>query len=999
MKLSKYVTQIPDYIDSSAYYTTQDLHNTVNETDIPTYPTIPSFKEIIDQNEQSLPVEGSFVEYVDQITRKIKFGVVLKPSDSKFDDNYNRIMVLTMENSIEMVSPTHINYQLYQIVRPDWIGQMRLDEYRTEADLPARLYLVEVLKYFIQQSLEFSEDLSAGLSLVHSQYSKKDNIVPISILEIIESLKFSNKLLNKISDNYFQQSILLMSIHLFVSNSPLWIQSSNLPNYRLTNIVQNGCTNALIYGSNYFLNSISNSQSIDRLNQVSGNEILMREANDFLTKLYNDQQSSSCKSYDDLNFYVTIWEGRHFKFIIDCLKFFIIYPHSVIARLLSKFDVFKDTPVTPGNVYSFLERLKLYNNSQNQLTDIFLSANIIGKPALSQLALSTPGDVQVPSNSEAISSNQFTDKFPHLRKEKSYYKDHVVYGIPILKDPSMSLGSSLAVSLEKVNSRRYTINIHIPDIATKLSPSSDLFNELLQDSISMKSLGKLLQGEQMNKLFDKKLEGHFRFPNQATEEENNWYRVGDIPSHSHNSGMDSRSVTCLTVSLSYNTFDSNPFSNLQDKISISFDSLASVKIKNIQQHELEECLEGKADVSPFRIFKRTVSPSREGQSRLNTEDIHNIGFIYNVLKSHFKIRNLNGASIVHASKSLDPEDSSDMIKDLSYANSGRTNERLITKIELKNSAKKFSRSKFFVDEIESMVASITSLYCAVNKIPVYSYYQENLYDELNPTEDSKAEVAYSKGKDSVLVSHDNLFLPNYYADSFYQTLISRDANGYVSLPANIIGRSFLGKVGLEVSSNGLVSGNLPMGLSNGYVDIIHALDDFEVILNQLQILNFVQLQFHNSFVKRTQSHLENINKSSYLKGYGYNVRGPFESVALTQQQDKIIDSKKLVSFLQTIHKRFWTLKMLEQKLVQEEFEKNSVTEGASYECIITHTGYEVPDMANRISRGFCTELGIEVDVLNSTHNNINIGTVVKCDKVLYFDVVSGACVLKEEQVF
>lgn len=239
----------------------------------------------------------------------------------------------------------------------------------------------------------------------------------------------------------------------------------------------------------------------------------------------------------------------------------------------------------PCTTYKFLEDLKIYNNRRHQMTDIYLSANIMGKSLLSQLSISSINDLR-PTSTQAELDNfmneKITDKFPHLRKSKVYYQDHIVYGLPFGKsiDSKQKL-SLLAVSLEKINSRKYLINIHIPDMITKLSPSSNLFDEIASSSLNMKSLTKLINDSNIN-IFDSDLIDKLSFPDHNLRETSDWFSVGDVSqrSNKYDSGNKSNNnVTCMTVSFVYNKYESNPFLDLEEKISFSFDSLNSVLIK------------------------------------------------------------------------------------------------------------------------------------------------------------------------------------------------------------------------------------------------------------------------------------------------------------------------------------------------------------------------------------------------------------------------------------
>ncbi|KAK6463109.1 hypothetical protein DFJ63DRAFT_104330 [Scheffersomyces coipomensis] len=937
-----------------------------------------SYEQLISHNTNNPPVVGSIIEYVNPATNSISSGVVLREAQSKFNENYNKLIVLTSENIIESVSPVSVTFQLYEVLNPEWINSFNILDNRFDATLPGRSLITNILNEFIKKSLIYSKDIEPQFNIVFGQYALSHTITPISLLEIIESLRLSESLLTEIDQSYYHQCMLLMSIHMTLVNSPMWlVPNLNMLN-RSSNVI-NHFSNQIIKGSDYFVNSEYNAVMINKFIQNCENEILFIESNKFLNQLYHDQANGKRKSLEDLNLYFNIWEGRHHKFIIDVLKFTIIYPHQSLLSLIGKFDVFKSQiPITPTKIYNFLNELNIYEdglNGRHDPTHPLLSSNVMGEVDLDGLATSSPNQLMPSNNIEQYNSKDPQDYFQHLRKSKVYYPDHTIYGIPYKTKVDSELKESiLAVSLEKINSRKYLINIHIPDIMTKISPDSAIIKSITSSSANMKVMDASKQDSDHGIFGTLKLD-QFKFKNQNISEQtdNEWVSASDLIPQTTLDRIRNLNqkdgTTCLTISFLYNSYESNPFTDLQNKVTYSFDSLSSVCIKNISWNELEECLKGKSETSKaFRLFTRPFVQSTEDRKLklLNNDDIHNVCFIHNILKTHIKLRNLEGASIKEPTTSLG--------ENLSNGDNGES----------------LPRSKFFVSEIEKFVGNLTASYCQYFEIPILTQEQNLVLDK----SDDILNQSSSKvdPEDNALVTHHNTLLPSFYADTYYQTLLSRDINGYVSVPANIIARNYLQKSAILVNS-GKNARHIPLGLNNGFVDLCNTFQDFESVVNQLQILNHIQSQANISFVQNSQSQISLIDKFSYLKGLGYNLNGPMGPSVLNAQLRKIKNSQIMIDHLRSSFKSFNALKQLEKSL--QTTQPSDIT----YTCYVTHKGYRIDDINSHLVRGFCKELDLEVDILVAETSQISIGSTLQCDKVMYLDPTGGQCILKQIEGF
>lgn len=986
IKLKKYIQAQPQFFNSLDYCQLETLTNVPEIAkphhkpkssypaafqEIPIKEPISSFEDILHLNESSSPTIGSFIEFIDPSTNVTSFGIVIRDSQSKFNENYNKLIVLNVSNELSHVAIPNIRLHFNNVIDKDYITGLGILENRFNDKYQNRLFLVQVLKFFIDQSFETSEVLSRQFDTIYAQKSRQFTVTGISVVEIIELLVFPEIVLNGLNESYWNQCSILLSIHLNLLNSTNFIvHSTDFING--TNTITQNCSNELVKNCTYMINSKTNAQAIKKLISDLDNDEIFTRTNQFMNQLYLQQTSMDLKSFDDLNHYFNIWEGRQYKHIIDGIKFAIIYPHTKLMKQLRKLDVFKQfTRLTCEELLFVLENLKIYNNKNCPATDIYLSSNIVGKPSLSKLAVSSHRELTSNIDSEFLHSGKLDDKFPHLRNSKRYYTDHVIYGIPYAKSKNDPDGSDsyLAISLEKINARRYIINVHIPDVMTKLPPNSELFNAII--TRNFKAITKLTDFSSINNFFDPKFLKRISFSNQDAISKNEWIQVGDMsldyPLRQYYS-----KTTCLTLSLTYDSYESNPFGKLSEKVKFSFDSLSSVRIKNLSWKNLDDCLEGKFESSPFRLFKR--NPERIDEAPvLSDQDCHYIRFIYSVMKSHFKIRNANGASIVE--DDIDCTNSSDIEKEVSYVDKNGKRENVITNVKRNNYDDKFKKAKFLVNELNKFVGNCTSLYCIENDIPIFRHSQKLL-----PS-------VYSE---EVAITHNNILLPRYHASEYSQTLFSRDAQGYVSLPASIIGKNFLGCPYVGVYGDV----NIVEGMEHGYIKMIDVVNDCESLLNQLQILNHIQLLSFNEYCLQCDNHLDVIQKFSYLKSHGYNLNGPFDAQTLTNQISNIINADNVNHYLGARIKRYWTLKMIEQRLLVDKF--TSVQEATTnYECIITFVGPKLEKLNIQLCSAYCQVLQLEIQVAVNIDDNFTIGTKISCDKVIYLNPVSGHCILRQ----
>lgn len=950
---SLFVNPIDQY---QSKYDVEVDEQVLNENSYEPYKT---FEEICEINERIIPFVGSLVEFIDPLTNKNSFAMVLKQPEAKFNENYNKLTVLTMDNELRNVTPQDVTLHLNRIFHAEWINNLGVLEQRFDDKYSPRVQLVSIIQQFLNDSTDLMTTLeNKGLfNRVFSQFCSSNEISCITLPQIINSFQLQHDLAALINSSYYYQSVLLMSCHLHLTNNPAnWLVSSCYRKSHLSNVMK-GYSNLLPSSSLYMTNSSENSFAIQRLeNELQNNDTLLKY-DTFFKSLVQKQRSSDPYTFENLNYFFHIWEGKQFKTLIDVLKFAIVYPHPHLVMLLKKFPYLPE--VSPNGIYKFLEELKIYDNDKNQLTDIYLSANFHGQPPQYQLSSSSELEMNYTQREShhMLQLQEYVDRFDHIRQKNKYYNDHIIYALPF---NGLSGTSLLGVSLEKINTRKYSINLHIPDITTRLAPNTNLFHNILSNSNYMKSLARFT-------VFFRPVLEYFGFGKQKID------------------------TTCMTMSYEYNTFDSNPFHEASEKIKFSFDSLDGVKIKSVNWDDLQRLFEPKSHLNPFKLFKYNSEAEREFEDSYDEYDHHNLRFLYNVMSSHFKVRNLDGAANNDPNIIIDVGDSSNLIKTLSYEDG--LNETIVTKLDTVSLLS--SKSKFFINELKMFSGRMTSLFCERNSLPIFKHTQD-LVDSQTFVEIDIESERQDEVDDDVLVSHSNVLLPEYYANSFYQTLIAKEQTGFLSLPAYLIGKNYLSRTKLIVSDPNSKESldHIAYGMKAGFVNIIDVFNDAEALLNQLQILTHTTITNSNSQSLQRIERKELTNKNNYnLKYWGYNVESPLSVQSLHHQLQNLINSDNRAQFLRSQNKIYWTLKMLEHRLKEPS---NFFESSTRYACIITSMGFDIPTLHKRLCRAYCSELCLEIDVLIDSSRGVTVGSSIYCDKVVHLNPITGECVLRDE---
>lgn len=916
-----YTSQIvsPIQLVSPKNVQTKDLNDIVAKH---SYASLDSFTEIIDTNVKRAPEIGSIIHFKHDTDYGI--GMVLRPATAKFNPTYSKLLVLTTENKLISVAAKNVVFHLHGVVDIDWISRLKVVENRHDDFFYSRIVVVDVLKHFINTTLQYEKELrqSQGgiFNILYSQVATQHFITAISMTQIIDSLQLYYKVEEKTTESYFHQSALIMACHSIMIKSPeMFMVPSVYSHFTPSNVVTNNASNTIPADPIYLVNSITNHEAIQKMFSQLQNHETWNQTNYLINDFMRQQSSPHARGSSELHFQFEFWDGKQFEHIINVMKLAVIYPHETILNALSQLDIFKSSPVTSRAIYNILTQLKVYD----QQSDIYLSANIIGKSlGISKISISSEDEIQAkfkPKVSDSI------DLFSHLRSQKSYYNDDTIYAIESQVQGQYDVG----ISLQQVNSRNYSINVHFLDDITKYSPKSDRFQSMMNNDWLKKLT---IFGDKAIDLFV-----NSGFQDQYLEEESDDIKpVGLLVLDSESNKRHGKfKSTCLTVSFNYNSHEGNPFEDLSNKVSVSFDDLSNVKVKTLDNPSLNVGLNAKPKtILPFNLFKHKEETSSTSTSTTTTkfltnDDYFKLQFIYNVMKSHFNVRNINGA--------------------MNYSF---------------HQQKGFEKRQFLIEELQEFVGNITGYFCKEQEIPVLNHHQKLLND-----------INIDPASDQVLITHNNILLPEFSANSFYQTLISRDATGQVSLPAYFVGTNYLEKpeLGTDITNT-----HTPKGILHGFVKMFGPNRDFEVILNHLQLLSHVYLQDHYQKLLRIRH--KPFTNHHIIKGNGYNVNGPMTEDLLAHHITGLGNASTINNFLSYNRHRFHQLKSLD--LLQ-----NGVGDAS---CIVTGAPESRAHGKYSIVPGFWTERGIEVEVIVAS--DLPIGTTIT-GEVIYVDCVQSVCVV------
>lgn len=965
----------------SSKYETSGLENTI--ADVTVFCNEPTdVRLILNDGVTKVPVSGSIVEF-DACEDSCQIGVVLESCSTKFNENYNKLTVLSLHNEILQVYTQNVTIHFHAVVDRKTIDNFSeeiLKYRRHEEESSFRLQMVSFIEGFIDNSIALQKRLKAEsqFDTVYSHYSQTHKMTPVSLLDVVTSIKLSDTLAIDINETLFGHCALIMACHLELANDPSkWVVPNLYKNNRFTNVARvSGSSNNLVPTMSYLANSMVNHDSIRTL-LLERKDSASPSPSTFLEQLLKSQSEELTKKlFMDLTLHFSFWEGVKFKWMIDTMKLFVVYPHPKIGRALDQILNLEQTHSTPSNVYEVLRRLGVYEDDDS---DIFFSSSILGEPKINQISVKSAQEL-VPSDLDMALkrlADELTDNFSHLRDTSRFYKDLTIYGLP------SASGAKIGFSLEKSNVRKYWINIHVQDPTTRIAPSSQLF--LMLASSSLRSSIQNLFGGDSLEMFSKNFLEQFEFKTQNVVQQSEFVSVADeSPTNSQELAFPNTDQlkTCMTISFAYYPYANDPFDKLIEKVKISFDDISNLEVKTISSFDvLENILHGKTESGEgsggFRLFKRRLllspQPTEQKATLLNDKDGHDIRFIYNVMKTYSKVRNIRGASL----------------SDSGLENLIDSNLEAIQEL-----------SGFFCREIQLLSEDLAAHYCYRNNIPVFTYRQGTLVSDANLGEVTDLETMFQhksekmKEADLVFLSHNNLLLPEFFADTYFQTLLCRDSYGNTPASAKISGQNFLNKTQVEVlvldpssKDEEYVDPLIQEGFLLGSVNVSELTSTFLSLMNQYQILAFIHSLTKRKYFEKL-SYLQQIEQFSYLKRLGYPTEGPLSWEVLDDEIVKFDKESAFKNYFTAAHKKFRKLQEFESNLINDVGASNII----DLTCVLTKiSGQYLEDKV--LANAYCQQLGIEIEVLVGRNRTVTVGSFIECDRVIYLDAIGGRLVL------
>ncbi|KAM9890860.1 hypothetical protein OXX79_011133 [Metschnikowia pulcherrima] len=931
-----------------------------------TYEPVKSWSEICTTNMTCTAQIGSFIEFIHD--DEIQFGVVLREPHTRFNPYHNRMIVLTLHNELVKVYPQDITFSMHRVLDEESISPHYVLTNRFNETYAPRAKLVQVLHQFMALVAEMRTSTSQYLEAAHSNLASDDKVSPVCLSDLA---KFTQALDQTPLPSYFHQSAFLMALRMdMCSDASRWIVPGCVSTERVTNLSISKSSNTVPPPPVMFATPVAVFTDVQSFMQYS--DAQMSEFNKLLKALID-----SPMNYDDLVLQFEIWEAKRFRSGLKAMMYAVVYPHPQILHKLSQMSILGPSAPSSESIFSFLKKIGLYDNPQNPLTDPLMSAGLLGKVRRNILIASSSKDLETStlhhSASVEANKNKFVDKFTHLRKSRSFFYDTTAYILP-------GLQSNMAISMEEINSRRFLINVHVADVASRLSPSSNTFakwsasNAFLENSFNIADLDKtsLLPHEATRNMF---------FNKTRPKPHKDYFMVGD---HSSERAYTSNSETqtCMTITFEYNSYLDDPMTSLSDTVRISFDELHGFQFKKFDESLLEKSLTGKLEPSllgKLKLFKHKESKTTTEETVLDPDDHYHLNFLYNVLRRHFEARNRSYA--VNLKQGSRPRD----VKKTIIAS--EDSDMITSNVSLVQETIKHEKIEFFVSETKILAGRLVSEFAARNNIPVF-YESKELLDQ---------EEAGTVN-DEVLIKHNNMLLPDFSASSYSQIPYGRDVSGHLSTPAFLFACNF---VGLSMVNTNAATENAPLGLRKGLVNVVDATESMKAYINQLQLLQHV----HFTHTANNQLY-KNAHKFSHLRSLGYSLHGALSKATIDAYSAKIMACSIGSEYFAARQRRYWVLKAVEQN--PQEF--------CELRCVITHISRDIDmfsgneDLEDSISskgpegillshshaqtvRAYCEELGMEVDLVIGCESGVMVGSEKTAAGIVHANAATGEIVL------
>lgn len=928
-----YIAGKPPFLDPNLFYPQVEITepSIMARAMDNTFEPYASWLEITRQNRLCPPVCGSFVEF--QQAAAVRFGVVVREPSAKFNHRHNSVVVLTLDNELVRLYPQDITFSAFQVLDGAWVRSLEIVQSRFNELYPPRTHLVQLLHQYVQLVESQRERVRTHLERAYASIASPGHAEPTSLLQLASFIGAGDASARSF-ESYFHQSAHLMSIHLeLCRDAERWLVPGCVPADRRTNVAAQQCSNDVPPPALYLANSLANKHSVMAYLSSDNDDRLAALAAQLA------QQNKDGVRYDSIVLAMEAWLLPAF----DVMKLALVYPHPLLTSKLA--EVTGDT--SPNAIYKALQDMGVYDNALLIMTDPLLSANVVGEVKLGAASVAKhvePSLVEEQYRQERALRN-FLDSFGHLRTQRTYYHDHVVYLLP-------ELPGDVGFSLEKINSRRYLVNIHVFDVAAHVKPASDTFFQWSNSPSLLQSLRDRLPFSRPISLlveeFSRGLETFYSVANQAPGKR--------------------AERTCMTVTFELNSYENDPMTDLESKVSVSFDRLDHSRVQLLEYDLIERCLTGKLEPSILSSFRLFGGAARKKRETLGEQDHHNVNLVLQVLQRHFRKRNRNFAINANPSSLWTKVEKTSLITD-------QEKDVVSTEVRLAKEFDGLSRTVFFKRELGIFAGALLAAFASREGIPLFRRTQGLLA---------------AQDSDAVLLKHDNALMPLYSAKSYYDTAFARDSAGYVSLAAFIFANNYLAPSELttrSISSEKIQ--NVPLGVE-ALISAGQERPSMEAYINQLQLLAHA----HSKATEKLP-YMAAVSKFSHLKKFGYRLHGPMAEATLEAQLEKLRTSHLGADYFTAKSDRFWKIRALEQ----DASLLSSVT------CVVLRLAPESADefqndgrifsTEGRMTCAYCEELAMEVYLLAKPDTDVTIGSVVYGGEVLHLDSLNGVCIFGE----
>lgn len=898
---------------------------------------------------QPAPVSvGTFVEFIHD--GGIQFGAVLREPASKFNPYHNRMVVLTIDNELVRVHAQDITFCAPVGLRSAAAQAEDILAHRFDDLHSSRVQMVRVLHQFVRLAFDNKKQTALHLQAVHSNVAASDAMAPVSLAATV--LRVAS-LCGAEMPSRFHQCAFAMRVYLAMCRDPSrWMVPGCVPSERALNVSVFHSSNALPPVATFFAIPLSTMGDIAEV--LHYNHDVLAELDKYLGSLL-----ATPKLREGILLDVTVWSGRKFRPAFSAMLFALVYPHQeLLAKFLSLSAL--GQPVTRGSLQQFLRTLGIFDSPGADLADPWLSSGLLGRVKQNLLAATTQTDLAASSIHLAARSEEasggFWDKYQHLRRTRKYFHDHTAFVLP-------GLSRLLAVSMEKINSRRFRLNVHVPDIASRVSPSSATFLEWSNSTTRL-----------MSKL-DHKLAFHadaspfkrFLFKERLPAT-SHFLGVGDISKPPFR--PEGESFNCITLSFEYNSSLLDPMKKMGEFVSITFDTLTESQLHYIDSATMEKSLTGKLEPSIFgklKLFSQTGSSHSQDEPKLNSAQHHDVNFIYNFLVRHFQWRNRNQAINVDPVRFCKAPQKSHSVD--------RENDSIHTDLLVMSPAAAFPKTDFFRRETSLFAQNLAASFCQWNGIAVFCRSQQVLGTS-------------GDEHDGVLIKHDNVLLPDFTAQNYGQVAFARDVSGHISTPAFLFACNHVEDEKLSADK----SVHVTKGLLSGSVDIVNAAFSMEAYLNQIQILA------HAHFTQTAQvPFFDKPGHFSRLKALGYSLHGPLDAGKITRHCENLSAAALGAKYAAARQKKYWLLRAIEENPEKYTGLRCVVTKyakGSDIEPLPLPGGASDGPLAEFSQiRVYCESLGVEADYVGVLGSGTTVGSDLEALGVLYVDAISSQLVL------